>query len=76
MPPDTTFHPPPHFLLGWLSQYMRMIEASYKLIGQNVTFDNMIKGIPEPDNDDDYDESVAATASVCTILLAAPYMLD
>jgi hypothetical protein len=53
-----------------------MIEASYKLIGQNFTFDNMIRGIPEPDNDDDYDESVAATASVCTILLAAPYMLD
>ena len=30
---------------------MRMFEASYKLISQNVTFDNMMKGIPEPDNE-------------------------
>lgn len=46
-PHDGNFHPPPHFILAWISQYMRSLEASYLLIAESKDFDDFVSQLPE-----------------------------
>jgi len=47
------YQPPPHLMVPWISQYLRAIELSYKLIVDGATFEQMVQGLPELSEDDD-----------------------
>jgi len=44
--PPNTFSPPPHFLLPWMSQYFRSIEASYLLVATGADFNKLVAPLP------------------------------
>ena len=48
----TRFAPPPHFMLPWMSSWLRAVEVSYTLVATGATFDEMLEGIVVADGAD------------------------
>ena len=40
------FHPPPHLILPWNSQWLRGIEAAYEMIANDKDSDELVNDLP------------------------------